>query len=213
MDKSQAYSLLGLGTDATEDDIKAAYLALAKKYAPENYEAGPLQEEAAGKMDELNSAFDTVMSYLRTGAAPAAADVPGADSPPPYAAGQAADADEYAAIRQLINSGQADEALAMLGGIPGGPNDAEWNFLMGSAYYYKGWLGEALRYFQEACRLDPANPEYRAALRNLTNREQGDMPGTPYVQQDPGSAAIDCACNTCTLMCCLDMCCGGMRRC
>ena len=206
MDKSKACEILGLSQDAGEDDVKRAYKELALKYNADHYDAGPLRDEAEQKMNELNQAFDVLMSYLRTGTQPASSG-PRADAPSPTPPAR------YASIRQLINSGHIDEALTQLASIPDGSNNAEWNFLMGSAYYYKGWLGEALRYFQEACRLDPANAEYRAALRNLTNREQGDMPGTPYVQQDPGSAAIDCACNTCTLMCCLDMCCGGIRRC
>ena len=33
-----------------------------------------------------------------------------------------------------------EQALAELNAIQGGANDAEWNFLVGSAYYYKGWV-------------------------------------------------------------------------
>lgn len=36
-----AYKVLGLTEGATEEEIKTAYRALAQKYNPDNYEAGP----------------------------------------------------------------------------------------------------------------------------------------------------------------------------
>ena len=41
-----AYKVLGLTEGATEEEIKTAYRALAQKYNPDYYEAGPLREEA-----------------------------------------------------------------------------------------------------------------------------------------------------------------------
>jgi tetratricopeptide (TPR) repeat protein len=108
----------------------------------------------------------------------------------------------------MINQGEIDEALTELSAIPDGSNDAEWNFLMGSAYYYKGWLAQALRYFQIACHLAPGNREYEAALRNLQNSADGAMPGNPYGNQPYGAQAIGCTCcDMCAAMACMDMCC------
>ena len=119
----------------------------------------------------------------------------------------------YRAIRQMIDSGNVDGALAQLGAMTGGANDAEWNFLMGSAYYYKGWLAEAMRYFEAACRLAPNNREYEAALRNLQNNAAGAMPGNPYGAQGPyGTQAVGCSCcDMCMAMACMDMCCSCGR--
>jgi len=195
-----AYRTLGLPDGAGEDEIKNAYRALAQKYNLDNYEAdSPLREEAMAKMDEINAAFDTLMSILRTGAAPA----PG---PGPAQQGGGSATGRYPAIRQMINAGQIDEALAELSGITGA-GDAEWNFLMGSAYYYKGWLDQAMGYFREAVRLEPGNREYEAALRNLQQSQDGNMQGNPYGGRNQDAQAMNCACNTCTLLCCLDACC------
>ena len=60
-----AYQVLGLRRGASEDEVKAAYRALAQKYNPDNYEAGPLKEDALKKMEEINAAFDQVMAELR----------------------------------------------------------------------------------------------------------------------------------------------------
>ena len=70
MDANKAYSLLGLREGASEDEIKSAYRALAKRYDPEQYEAGPLREDAQARMNEINEAFDTLMSLIRTGGEP-----------------------------------------------------------------------------------------------------------------------------------------------
>lgn len=197
MDKSKAYSILGLSSGATEDQIKEAYRLLAQQYTSQS------EENNSEKMNELNEAFDVAMSDAR-GAEPA--------MPFPATSGtQGTQQGRYASIRQLINEGRADEALSALASIPNGAADAEWNFLMGSAYYYKGWLDQALLYFQTACRLDPSNMEYQAALRNLNNAADGQMPGNPYTNPDSGATAMDCACNTCTLMCCMDACCSMCR--
>lgn len=113
----------------------------------------------------------------------------------------------------MINSGAVEQALAELNAIQGGANDAEWNFLVGSAYYYKGWVADALRYFHTACRLAPGNREYEAALRNLQNSAGGAMPGNPYGNNGmAGAQAVGCSCcDMCTAMMCMDMCCGCGR--
>lgn len=204
MDRLKAYSVLGVGQNAGEAEVKAAYKTLAQKYNVDNYEAGPLRDEAEAKMGEINDAFDTLMSFLRTG---------GTEATRPQTNSGSTHAHSYPNIRQLINSGRIDEALSELSQIPGGASDAEWNFLMGSAYYYKGWLDQAMRYFQQAVNLAPGNREYEAALRNLQNSAGGNMQGNPYGQQDQSAQAMNCACNTCSMMCCMDACCSMCRGC
>ncbi len=214
MDTKTAYATLGLREGAEEDEIKRAYRTLAQKYDPENYEAGPLREDAEKKMSELNDAFDTLIGLIRTGTAAQADSGPayqqGPGNQPPVNEDRAA---QYRIIRQMINSGDVDNALARLSSITNGAGDAEWNFLMGSAYYYKGWVAQALNYFQAACRLAPNNPEYAAALRNLQNSANGGMPGNPYGGTNPyGTQAVTCSCcDMCTAMMCMDMCCGCGR--
>ena len=141
MDANRAYSLLGLREGASEDDIKSAYRTLAKRYDPDQYETGPLREEAQAKMNEINEAFDTLMSLIRTGSEPHTEYSAPASSPEQNSSANG----RYRNIRQLINSGAVEQAVAQLNAIPDGANDAEWNFLVGSAYYYKGWIAEALR--------------------------------------------------------------------
>ena len=198
-----AYQVLGLRRGASEEEVKAAYRALAQKYNPDNYEAGPLKEDTLKKMEEINAAFDQVMAELRGAPVHTGESAPRQD-------GQQTNSGSLPEIRALIQQGRVDEALARLQAMPDGPANAEWNFLMGSAYYYKGWLNEALRYFQEACRLAPTNREYAAALHNLQSTAGGQMPGNPYgaYGAGPQANAVGCSCcDMCAAMMCMDMCC------
>lgn len=58
------YKVLGVSPDASEDEIKKAYRALAKKYHPDVNNGSP---EAEAKMKEVNEAYSTVMKMRREG--------------------------------------------------------------------------------------------------------------------------------------------------
>lgn len=198
MTKQQAYATLGLHDGAGEDEIKAAYRALVQQAQKDG---GGTPSEA--RMNELNAAFDLLMGSLRT------------DGNMASGAGQDNRA-LFAEIRQMIQSGQADDALQRLNRVPGGSEIAEWNFLVGSAYYFKGWVNEALRYFDAACRLDPSNREYSAALNNLRAKAGGSMNGNPFYagENGYGPQAVTCSCcDMCMMWMCMDTLCSCMRGC
>ena len=44
------YEVLGIQPTATDDEVKAAYRELAKKYHPDNYSNNPLSDLAEEKM-------------------------------------------------------------------------------------------------------------------------------------------------------------------
>ena len=52
------YEVLGVSETATDEEIKAAYRKLAKKYHPDNYADSPLADVAEQKMKEINEAYD-----------------------------------------------------------------------------------------------------------------------------------------------------------
>lgn len=202
------YEILGISQNATEDEVKAAYRALAQKYSGPEYQESPMKEEAEQKMEEINAAFDQVMGELRN-----AQTLDGNPMQGNAAGGQShSGAGKWSEIRALINAGNIDQAIDELNAIQGGASQAEWNFLMGSAFYYKGWLNEALRYFSTACRLAPGNREYEAALRSLQTSQNGQMPNNPYGGYGsygaPGTQTMSCSCcDMCMAMMCMDTCC------
>ncbi len=201
MNLSDAHKILGISQNADTEEVKAAYKRLAQKYDISAYENSPLKEDAQRHLDEITEAFDTVMSNIRMGGTSTGNS--GGGTPGGTVKGR------YSDIRQKINHGKTDEALNELNAISGGSNDAEWNFLMGSAYYYKGWVNDALKYFQTAARLDPTNREYTNALNNLQNSQNGNMYGSPYSSQRSGySSPVACSCcDMCAAFMCMDMCC------
>ena len=60
------YKVLGVSETATPEEIRAAYLALVKKYHPDRYADGPLKEMAGEKLKEINRAYELIGK--RTGA-------------------------------------------------------------------------------------------------------------------------------------------------
>ena len=51
------YKILGVSPDASDEEIKRAYRALAKKYHPDR---NPGDEEAARKMQQINAAYEQI---------------------------------------------------------------------------------------------------------------------------------------------------------
>ena len=51
------YKVLGVSRDASDEEIKRAYRALAKKYHPD---LNPGDQEAARKMQEVNAAYEQI---------------------------------------------------------------------------------------------------------------------------------------------------------
>ena len=54
------YSVLGISSSASDDEVKRAYRELARKYHPDNYQNNPLADLAEEKMKEINEAYDTI---------------------------------------------------------------------------------------------------------------------------------------------------------
>ena len=47
------YQILGIAPGASEEEVRAAYRRLAQTDNPDNYEAGPLQDQAREKMQQI----------------------------------------------------------------------------------------------------------------------------------------------------------------
>lgn len=185
------YDVLGVSPGATEEEIKKAYRELARKYHPDNYADSPLADLAQEKMKEINEAYDTVMRERKNGRS-------SSYNSYTYEGGQSSD--DFADIRQLIATHNYAEADMRLNSVPASARNAEWHYLKGVIFMGRGWYFEASKYFSEACRMDPSNDEYRAA-----------MDGVRTNATSPSSDSEMC-CNTCsTLLCadCLCEMCGG----
>ncbi len=188
------YEVLGISPNATDDEVKSAYRALAKKYHPDNYENNPLQDIAAEKMQEINEAYDTIMNERRSGGK--------SNANGGYSAYTST---KFSDIRTLINQNRLDEAQRSLDSIPISERNAEWYFLNGSVQYRRGWFDNAYSNFSTACNMDPSNSEYRAALNQIQYSRRG---GNPYNTVPSGGGCSTC--DVCQGLICADCCCECM---
>ena len=196
------YEVLGVPENATDEQIKAAYRELAKKYHPDNYNDSPLADLAEEKMKEINEAYDKICDMRRGGGS-------SSSSRGSYGSGSSYTHTSYPDVRSYINSGRLDDAMEILNGVAADKRSAEWYFLMGIIFSRKGWSEQAFTYFQEAHRMDPSNAEFAAAVNNMNARRSYYNPGYNTYS---GSSDTCSACDICTGLMCLDClcgCCGG----
>lgn len=207
---NNSYDILGVSQNATDEQIKDAYRDLAKKYHPDNYADSPLQEFADEKMREINAAYDDVMNSRRSGGN---AQNTATTSSQSYSNNNNSSSN-FGDIRSMIQANRLVEAEELLDGVPLGDRDAEWYFLKGSIYYSRGWLDDALNNFTTACRLNPNNAEYRAALNRMGWQKQGNTGGYgqgQYRQPMGNGRTGGCsACDICQGLICADCCCECM---
>lgn len=208
---SDPYKVLGVSPSATDEEIKAAYRELAKKYHPDNYANTPLADFATEKMKEINEAYDTIVSQRRNGGNagnPGAAG--GYQQPggyPGYGYGGYRANSSFSDVRNLIMTGRFADAEQILNGVPMDGRNAEWYFLKGSVLYKRGWLEEASNHFSRACQMDPTNPEYRAAMNQILNQRNGRYGGYNPNMQGAGGCN---SCDVCSSLICADCCCECM---
>ena len=193
------YSVLGVSPDASDDEIKKAYRELARKYHPDNYHNNPLADLAQEKMKEINEAYDSINKQRAGGNAYGSQQ--GGWNPGNTSTNTSSGI--YAQIRVAINAGQLDRAEQLLDSVHVGDRGAEWNFLMGSLYYRKGWMDEAIRFYRDAVQMDPSNMEYRQAFNFMQNG------GAAYRPAGTGMNNVG-GCDICSSLLCADCCCECM---
>ena len=196
------YSVLGISKNATDEEVKAAYRELARKYHPDNYADNPLSDLAGEKMKEINDAYDAIMNSRRSGrnrGTGSGYTTSGATS--------------FPEVRSLINQNRFEQAQEVLDGVPPQSRDAEWYFLNGTVLYRRGWFDQAYTSFATASRMDPTNAEYRDALNRAQN--QSGQRYNPYrtYGNGTGMSTCDCCQNLICADCCCEMCGGNLIPC
>ena len=206
------YKILGVSPTATDDEIKAAYRALARKYHPDKYRDSDLAEMAGEKMKEINAAYDEIQK-IRAGKTAGQSGYGGSAYGGsayggPYGGqtyggsyGSAHHSgNPYITARQLINLRRVAEAAQVLSTVPESERGAEWYFLMGCIAVNRGHFVDAQQFFDTACGMDPTNAEYQDARERLRNRGNGFGAG----QSNRTGCSV---CDICTALICADCCC------
>ena len=217
---SDPYKVLGISPHASDDEVKQAYRALAKKYHPDRYGESGLASQAAEKMKEINEAYDRIMKQRKEGIPYIPEDTYScpynnysnntAYTNNNYGGSQSyqssSSSRDYTAIYRMINEGRLSEAEQILNGYSPTERDAEWYYLMGTISYSKGWLEEAFNYASTACHMAPHVDKYRALYERIVQQRSGTQGG--YVTTR-GGAADCCDCISCLI--CTDCLCNCGR--
>ncbi|MDO4458711.1 MAG: DnaJ domain-containing protein [Clostridia bacterium] len=204
------YKVLGVSPSSSDEEIKNAYRALAKKYHPDQYAGNPLQEIADEKMKEINEAYDTIVAQRKNGNAGGYSSGYGRSSYGGYGytgTNTNYGNTDFADVRRFINMNRITDAEQILNGVPGERRNAEWNFLKGSCLYRRGYLEEARDYFSRACEMDPSNREYASAYNQAMNYRAGNYGG--YNPNMTGTGSCN-TCDVCNTLICADCCCEMM---
>ena len=192
--KRDPYEVLGLTQGASIDEVRQAYRTLAKKYQSDEFMNGPLSSSAQKKMDELNEAYDEIISHSSNSQKSSQKEV--------YSDSTHS---SYPDVRSLIQQNRLEEAETILDGIYMSSRDAEWYFLKGQIHQRRGWFDEAHKAYSKAYSLDPSNREYKAAFDSLNAGASGSY------RNSRSSSSGDCcgcsACDLCSSLICADCCC------
>ena len=188
------YKVLNVSPSASDEEVKKAYRDLARKYHPDNYHDNPLADLAQEKMKEINEAYEQIQKQRRAGSGYGA---PRQSYYGTTSNGYSSADPTMQQIRLAIARGDISQAERLLNAVS--DHNAEWSFLMGNVCYRRGWLDEAQRYFETACRMDPENPEYRQALAAFNNRG--------YRPQGYQTVSTSCGNDACSNWCLAALCC------
>ena len=197
------YKVLGVSPDASDEEIKRAYRALAKKYHPDR---NPGDAEAARKMQEINAAYEQIKNPQKT--QPNYGGYGGGYSGYGPFGGyqQPSQEDQYfQGARQYIRFGRYQEALNLLNNMT--ERSARWYYYSALAHDGLGNQVTALEHIRRAVSMEPDNYEFLDALNRI---EHG---GAAYRQRSNDFGGFTMRADPCTnlLMCWLAnlFCCGG----
>lgn len=201
------YKVLGVSTNASNDDIKRAYRELSRKYHPDSYVDNPLSELAEEKFKEVQEAYQQIMNERENGSGynssyGGGSQYQGSSS---YSYGQGNyNSGDMVTVYNYLNSGRYRDALNILSGINN--RNAQWYYYSAVANMGMGNNYVGQDHARQAVNMDPGNQEYRAFLNRIQNASvQYTNVGRRY-----GRGGNDDVCDTCLKLWCLDSFCECM---
>ena len=194
------YKILGVSPDASDEEIKRAYRALAKKYHPDR---NPGDEEAAKKMQQVNAAYEQIKNPDKAhqngyggnyGGGYNQYDPFGFGGYQQRSYGGSDSGDNYQqAAMNYIRFGRYREALNALNNST--DRNARWYYLSALANDGLGNQVTALEHIRRAVSMEPDNQEYIEALNRI---EHG---GAAYRQQAGNFTGFEMRSNPCMNLC------------
>ena len=199
------YSVLGISTNASEDEVKRAYRELSRKYHPDSYANNPLAELAEEKFKEVQEAYNQIMKERERGYSSSSYGSNNYGSSSGYGQnGADGDTPELREVNVMLSMRRYREALNALATISN--RNARWYYYSAVANAGMGNNIQAMNHAKTAYNMDPSNREYANLLDRLQypNQRYQTM-GNGYGRQqnyDMGNFCCDlwCADSLCECM-------------
>lgn len=202
-----AYSVLGITSEATFTEIDEAYRILNMKYKSDRFLEGEAGTIATKKLEDLELAYAECRERAKSKAT--------YESP----------LNKFDSVSSLIKNGSIDEAQSKLDEIEF--RDANWHYYQSIIYYKKNWLDDSKKQLEICVSLEPNTSKYANALSRLnedmaksnpfnqTNNQQGqnryehtqNQQRAGYAQPTRGQANSKACCDTCCCLMWMDTCC------
>lgn len=188
------YSVLGVGRNASEEEIKKAYKALSRKYHPDANINNPNKDQAEEKFKEIQAAYQQIMKERTSGYGESSygsgygngygsgnsgggfggagyggfGDWYGAFGGYGNSQGTGYEENNYLrAAGNYIRNGYYKEARTTLDGMSENDKNARWYYYSAIAHAGLGNNVAALEHAKRACALEPDNFSYRQLVSQL----------------------------------------------
>ena len=156
---ADAFEILGISKNASEEQIRSAYRDMARRWHPDRFSEGPERLWAEQKMTAINIAYHEALEECGSNV----------DLSPVGAQDEI-----FSDARRLLEVGQVSAARQALMKVT--QRSAEWNYLFGATLLRQGEYEKAVLYFGIAARQKPQNQQYRAAYMSaeaIRNQKRG----------------------------------------
>lgn len=183
------YEVLGLDRSASDDDVKRAYRALAKKYHPD---LNPGDEEAARKMQEVNAAYDQIKNPEKYSQTASGYDPFSGYGSYSHTRAESEEDPYLRSAEQYIRYRRYNEALNTLNLCAS--RSARWYYLSTLANDGLGNQVTALEHIRRAVSMEPDNRQYLLILQQLENG------GSAYQEQSEQYGGYSFTGEMCTRM-------------
>ena len=195
------YKILKISSNASDEEVEAAYQKLKEKYSRERFYEGEIGNEAAKQLTKVETAYHEIMASRKT-----------------HSDNKTIDLSE---VDLLIRKGDISGAQNLLDNFT--DRNAEWHYLQSVVFYKKNWINESKKQLEIALSMDPHNSKYAEDFARLKQKmdynerqfrsgnAQGFNDESNGDRQMGGAETNNCL-SFCATWCCVDMLCSMCCR-
>ena len=140
-----SFEILNVRPGASREQLREAYLALARRWHPDRFLEGPEREWACARMAQINAAYQECLK---------SPSLPRQDE---------RESEQLKKIEDMLRQGELQDARAMLMRLS--TRSAEWNYLFGAVLLRMREYKKALTFLSVAAHQCPQNEKYLLAER------------------------------------------------